>query len=255
MATGVPAGFRAEHAVRGRVSTAFTNRAKSQEAKIGDLKANRPKPRVVSNGKLSHFASAESAADKAKRATKIRTLQGKADKSYRIARNAKKMKVFNNQTNAWAVGAGVGVPMAWHGIRNQFEKRAPTRRRDADAAVGGAVAGGFGYQGLSLAAKPFEKPAERKIKNDPNLKAKWKTHRDAYLPKNAQAGHPGWRQYNINYPKDLPGWKLKRGMAHAATGRSGTALTVGMAAAGGAAGYAASRRNVKKNASAFGIEH
>ena len=59
----------------------------------------------------------------------------------------------------------------------------------------------------------------------------------AKLPRNAKAGDPAWRSYFRNYPKDLPGGRLKRTLAVTHTGRSGVAATVAAGAAG--AGLAA----------------
>lgn len=177
--------------------------------------------------------------------------------------NAKKNKIatpkiYPKQTKLWAAGLATGVPLAWHGARNHKKVEKKWTQRDADAAAIGAVGGFAGYQGGSLALKPLEKPAERKIKSDAKLKAALEEHRAATLPKNAKAGDPAWRKYNRTYPKHLPGARLKRANAVAVSGKSGGALTLGAIGAGAAGAVALDRKKrVKKNmsTSAFGIDH
>lgn len=157
-------------------------------------------------------------------------------------------KVYPKQTKLWAAGLATGVPLAWHGARNHKDVSKKLTQREVDYAVGGGAAGFAGYQGGSLALKPLEKPAERKIKSNKQFKTDLAAHRAATLPKNAKAGDPAWRKYNRTYPKHLPGAKLKRANAVAVSGKSGGVLTLAAIGAGGtgAVKYARRKGEVKK---------
>ena len=130
----------------------------------------------------------------------------------------------------------VAIPATWIGSRQMVNKA--VKRRDVDAAMVGAAVGAGGYQYSGYALKPLDRRAERKIAADDGLRQKARAYRTAAkLPRNAKAGDPAWHSYFRNYPKDLPGGRLKRTLAVTHTGRSGVAATVAAGAAG--AGLAA----------------
>lgn len=157
-------------------------------------------------------------------------------------------------------GASAGVPLIWAGSRGLAEnqnkkvsKAFPKEGRDVDVGMLGAAAGAGGYQAAGYALKPLDRRAEAKIKADPKLQAKQKAYQKASgRPKNAKAGDPAWKNYFRNYPKDLPGGKLKRTLSRTHTGKSGVALTTAAGLAGaGSAIEARQQWNKKKIAKAL----
>lgn len=149
---------------------------------------------------------------------------------------AKPMVSGSGRSKILLGGTAVAVPSLWAGSRKLVEKRyLPQNKSETDAAILGAAAGAGGYQGAGYALKPLDRRAERKIAQDPDLQARAKEYQktSGRNPK-AKAGDPSWRNYFRNYPKDLPGGRLKRAMAVGTTGKSGVALT-GLAGTAGAA--------------------
>lgn len=253
LATGTPAGFRAERMVRESAGRHYDRKADALKIKRTE-RAQRPSPIRTPSG----YRAAEGSKAKSARAQDLKTLTGKIERLHAKRNAVLKPKVFNNQTKAWAVGVGVGVPMAWHGVRRQFEKN--FKRRDADATMAGTVAGAGGYQAASLAMKPLDRRAERKIADDIKLSRIQREHQRKYLTGGKIiAGNPENRAYFRNYPKSLPGSTFKRVTAVSHTGKSGTALTAAAGAAGAYGGFKLGRKRqeMKKSltASAFGVEH
>ena len=147
-------------------------------------------------------------------------------------------------------GMGGGTLAAWHGSRDLAKS---LRRRDVDAGFAGGIVGAALPQAVAYGSKPIDDridahqkkisdrmdvqgaPGERSPRDILN------EHRKRVgLPRNAEAGHPAWPRFFAEYPKGVPGWRFKRGMARVVSGRSGTAVKLGSVAAGAAAGIATS---------------
>jgi len=125
-----------------------------------------------------------------------------------------------------------------YGLHHSVDK-ADYSRRDVDLGGVGAGAGMLAYQGGGYALKPLDRRAERKIKASPVHRSVLAEHRRVSgLPPNAHAGHRAWTGYFRDYPKHLPGAKLKRTLARTHTGPSGAALTL---AVGGLSGMETAR--------------
>lgn len=255
IAFGAPAVSRIENKIA-------SVKVGSIERKLAGVKAQMPKKpdaslRRVNGGKKT---LPENPRDKIYRQDQTKKLHGQISELNRQKNAARKPKLYRNQTKLWATGLGVGVPTSYVGTREAVGKRAT--RSDVNGAYAGGVGAFAGYQGGSLALKPLDRRAERKISEDPDLKSKAENYRaKANRPKNATAGDPRWRPYFRNYPKDLPGGRLKRTLAVTHTGHSGSALTAGVTAAGAVGGVALMRHHeenkIKKSdtVSAFGVEH
>jgi len=155
---------------------------------------------------------------------------------------------FRSRVALGTVPALVGVPLAWYGGRNLFErKKLEKRANEFDYAAAGALTAPAAFHGLSYAAKPFvDKPNQRRIDADPDLKARQKEHRVASgVPKNAEKGHPAWKTYFRNYPTTLPGGKMHRVLSYTHGGKTGMAVGLGLAglgAVGGSQAYRATQR-------------
>ena len=193
----------------------------------------------------------------------------KQRKTYRqvAARNNKKMyreihalkakraklplSTSGSASNKIRLGAGaIALGGTWAGTRNIVDRYKVSKadKRDVDAAALGALAGGGAYQGATYALKPVDRRYERKIAESDTMRKVARDYKKKFLPSNAGPDHPGWRPYFRNYPKSLPGGKLKRVTAVTHTGKSGMALTAGAAAAGAGAAVHA-RRKHKANVS------
>ena len=246
IATGTPAAYRGEMRYRAGVrAKAEAERAavrRRAEARIKEIKAKRIPGETLYARSLSRG--------------KVRAQYGKINEANRVAnaviRNKGKMRYFNQQSRTWGIGAGVGGALALHGAHRRDKAKVGKRERSHDhtttAATAGALAGAGGYHGASIALKRPEKKAERVINADPALKRRLEAHRSAHLPKNATAGHPGWKTFNRQYPKDLPGWRPKRFWGHATSGKTGIAAT---GVVSGAAGLAAAKRERRKVEKSF----
>lgn len=256
IAFGAPAVSRAENKV-----SAF--RVSRIDRKIADVKASFPKKPDPADRRMGSKTMGENPREKFARQDKIKDLHGQLHDLNRKRKSAARPRVYRNQTKVWAAGLGVGLPTSYAGARETVKK---ADKRDVNAAYAGGIGGFAGYQGGSLALKPLDRRAERKIKNDPDLLDRQKAYqRSSHRPKNATAGDPRWRPYFRNYPKDLPGGRLKRTLAVTHTGRSGTALTGAVTVGSAAASVGLARKHNKKNAttkigksmteSAFGVDH
>lgn len=249
LALGTPAVSRVELGARKARLKRIDAKTENIKSQIGS-KGTPVQERPSMNGQYM----GRSAAQKTEKKIRLKRLQGDLNALNTKRKLVEKPKIFPKQTKLWATGLAVGVPLAWHGARNHNSVEKRVTQEDVDAGTLGAVGGFTAYQGGSLALKPIEKPAERKIKNNPTLKGKLEAHRKATLPKNAPAGHPAWREYNRKYPKDLPGAKLKRINAHLVSGRRGGLLTLGAMGAAGAGAVALEREHNKQKVSKMGYE-
>jgi hypothetical protein len=250
LALGTPAVSRVELKAR-------ELRSNQLGRKIEAHAANKPaKPERQYSANTKRYL-AEGPKKKYERQKATKEWQGKLNRLQNKANKAAKPKVFPKQTKLWATGLATGVPLAYYGAQKKVSKRS-NKERDVNAGFAGGLAGFGAYQGGSLALKPIEKPLERKIKSDSKLKAIQQAHKEKHLPKKATAGHPGWIKYSREYPKELPGAKLRRVQAYTHSGKSGGLLTLGATAAGAAAGVKYDRKQrVKKmsTVSAFGVDH
>jgi hypothetical protein len=260
MALGVPAVSRVERktiAVRQNVADKKIARAEAaipkrpargswqQENRKGDSTLNRHKP-------------AAKEALRAERKAGYRKLN-----DLKVARRAIKPKVYPKQSKLWLGAVGVGLPLSYAGAMHQAKKNEKfgkaMDRKDTTAAYAGGAGAMLGYQGGVMATKPLDWKNEKKIKSNPGMRKKMKAHEDKYRPKGMTAGDPRFRQFFRNYPKDLPGGKMKRTLAVTHTGKSGGAITLGLGAAGATAAVHHSRkkRGISKSdtMSAFGVDH
>lgn len=205
------------------------------DAKIANLNASKPAktPSKNVNGQMMRTTSPK---EKIARGVKLKEITGKVDELNRAKKAIKRPHLAGNAKATWA-GIAVGAPAIWYGSRHSVSKKETGHRRDVDAGLVGGAAGAGAYQEASYALKPFDRRAEAKIKNNPDLNRRARAYqKQSGRPKNAKAGDPAWHSYHRNYPKDLPGGRLKRTLAVTHTGKTGGALTV---AAGGAAAIGA----------------
>lgn len=136
----------------------------------------------------------------------------------------------------------IAVPTSVVGAHYSVDK-ADVHRRDVDAGLTAAIAGGAAYQGAGYALKPLDRKYERKLAMSDEHRATLRAHKKTTgLPRNAVAGDEHWRKYFRTYPKGLPGSRLKRALAVSHAGPTGAAATVG---AGALAGLAASNASAK----------
>lgn len=164
--------------------------------------------------------------------------------------NAKKSKPLLKQAARNKLGFGasaVAIPALWMASRSSVNKK-DYRKRDVDAGMAGALTGGMAYQQGSYALKRLDRKYEAQIKADPVLRRKAQDYRaKSGRPRNAPPGHKSWVPYFRNYPKDLPGGKMKRTLARTHAGKSGVVLTGAAAAATGIGALEASRRLRNRN--------
>ena len=236
VALGVPGVARTEL----KIARVRTGRIDRKLARVKASMPQKPDPSTRYHGGRYH---PESAKAKVLRGQQKKQVQGQINQLQEKRRRVNKPKLFHNQSKLWGGALVAGGGTSYLGARHTVDK---ADKKDVTAGYLGAGAGFVGYQGGSIAMKPLEKPAERKIKGDKKLQAKLSEHRAATLPKNAPAGHPSWLKYNRTYPKDLPGSRLKRFHAHAVSGKSGAAATLGVMGASAAGGVALKRRQEKK---------
>lgn len=210
------------------------------DAQIANLNASKPvkTPSKNVNGQMMRSTSPK---EKIARGVKLKEISGKVDELNRAKKAIKRPHLAGNAKATWA-GIAVGAPALWYGSRHSVSKKETGHRRDVDAGLIGGAAGAGAYQEASYALKPLDRRAEAKIKRNPDLNRQAREYQSKMRPKNAKAGDPSWRPYFRNYPKNLPGSKLKRALAVTHTGRSGGALT---AAAGGAAAVGAAAADRK----------
>lgn len=235
LALGVPGVARAELKLAG----ARTARLDRKLAQAKSAIPKKPDPAHRLYGGRYH---PESGKAKVLRSQETKRVSGQIDELNRKRRAANRPKAYHQQTRLWGTAVPVGGAASYVGARQMVDK---ADKRDVNAGYAGAGAGFVGYQGGSLALKPFEKPAERKIKADPKLQRDLVAHRTKTLPKNAPAGHPAWGTYNRTYPKHLPGARMKRVTARAVSGKSGALATLGVMGAGAAGGVGLKRHQEK----------
>ncbi len=236
VALGVPGVARGEL----KLAAMRTGRIDRKLARVKAQMPSKPDPATRYHGGRYH---PEAAKAKVLRGQQKKVVQGQINQLQAKRRRVNQPKIYNKQTKLWGGALAAGGGTSYAGARHTVDK---ADKKDVTAGYLGAGAGFAGYQGGSIAMKPLEKPAERKIKGDKKLHAKLTEHRAATLPKNAPAGHPSWLKYNRTYPKDLPGARLKRFHAHAVSGKSGAVATLGVMGAGAAGGVALKRRQEKK---------
>lgn len=268
-AFGAPIAVRA---AENKLRPAGKEKLKQTASFVRSQKKSAPKPTEtawgVSQGKggkehkVRTFVSPESAGQKTKRLKTNQRLEGAANTIGRVANKVGGKPLYAKQTKLWAgsIAAGTGASLAAGRYREKVRKEL----KRSDKQVLGAVGAAGAYQGASMALKPFEQKGvtvrgkklggyEAKIKADENLQAKQKAHRAKHLPKGATAGHKGWLGYSRSYPKDLPGAGLRRAQAWTHSGKTGTAATLAVGAAGAVAAGKGHDKKIKK--SAFGVEH
>lgn len=264
-----PIGIRAAES---RLRPAGKAKLKDAATFVRSQKKTAPKPTETAWGtsqgkggkehKVRTFVSPESAGQKVKRQKVNRRLEGAANTLGRAANKVGGKPLYANQTKLWAgtIAAGTGASLA----AGRYREKVVKKLERSDKQVLGGVGAAGAYQGASMALKPFEQKGvtvrgkkvggyEAKIKADENLQAKQKEHRAKHLPKGATAGHKGWLSYSRSYPKDLPGAGLRRTQAWTHSGKTGTAATLAVGAAGAMAAGKSHDKKIKK--SAFGVEH
>lgn len=230
---GTAALPRVEHAI-------VRHKTGKIDAQIANLNASKPvkTPSKNVNGQMMRTTSPK---EKIARGVKLKEISGKVDELNRARKAIKRPHLAGNAKATWT-GIAVGAPALWYGSRHSVSKKETGHRRDVDAGLVGGAVGAGAYQEASYALKPLDRRAEAKIKRNPDLNRQAREYQSKMRPKNAKAGDPSWRPYFRNYPKNLPGSKLKRALAITHTGRSGGALT---AAAGGAAAVGAAAADRK----------
>jgi hypothetical protein len=230
---GTAALPRVEHAI-------VRHKTGKIDSQIAGLKASVPpkKPQRVQFGQKIATGSKK---EKIERGVKLKQITGKIDDLNRAKKAIKRPHLAGNAKATWT-GIAVGAPALWYGSRHSVSKKETGHRRDVDAGLVGGAVGAGAYQEASYALKPLDRRAEAKIKRNPDLNRQAREYQSKMRPKNAKAGDPSWRPYFRNYPKNLPGSKLKRALAVTHTGRSGGALT---AAAGGVAAIGAAAADRK----------
>ena len=161
-----------------------------------------------------------------------------------VGRELKNLKAPTNvnRTKVWLPLTAGGAAMTWHGGRKEFGKKAS--RKDADAAALGAAGGIAAHQGAGLGF------TLRRMKvmdaHQGADRAKVKAYNKTALPKGGmKTGDPNWKKYWRNYPKDVPGGKTARVLSRTHGGKTGAAVLLGSATAGGATGVAVSRKKDK----------
>ena len=254
------AGVLAGTASLGRIEGKVQQSQKARfDRKITRLQAQMPTKGtpVAYRPHLQGQFMARKPGDKATKKAKVKALSGEINQLRAAKNKVKKPHLAGNAKATWA-GIAVGAPALWHGARSQVQKKdSGYRRHDVDAGVLGAAAGAGAYQEASYALKPFDRRAERKIAQSSTLNRQQKDYQSKMRPKNAKAGDPAWRPYFRNYPKNLPGSRLKRTLAVTHTGKTGGAATVAAGLAGGAGAAHLSRKHREKNAVAknnpFGV--
>lgn len=228
---------RVEHAI-------VRHKTNKIDTKIANLNASKPvkRPPKNVNGQMMRTTSPK---EKIARGVRLKEITGQVDELNRAKKAIKRPHLAGNAKATWA-GIAVGAPAVWYGSRHSVSKKETGHRRDVDAGLVGAAAGAGGYQEASYALKPLDRRAERKIASNPRLRTKARDYQNKMRPKNAKAGDAAWRPYFRNYPKDLPGARLKRTLAVTHTGRSGGALTTAAAGAAAIGAAAADRKYLRK---------
>lgn len=154
-------------------------------------------------------------------------------------------------------GIAIGAPLAYYGARRSAVQKRYTKK-DVDAAAIGAGSGAAVYHGVSYGSKPYEKKhINAKTNADPAKKAKYDWHKGKYgITNKTPAGDPAWHKMFRNYPRDLPGARMKRVMALTHGGKTGLAVQgAAVTGAGLAAVHIARNRREDMSKSAFGVEH
>lgn len=160
-----------------------------------------------------------------------------------------------------AVGIPAATAVMWHGgyqaarqqrIMNERNRRASdvsksTGERDVSAAVTGGTLGVAAYQAPSMTEWIFRGKEDKKLKNNPKTQKivdKWKKKHG--IEAGTQKGQPIWDEAYRDYPKSLPGSKLRRTMAYTHTGGTGRAAFLASAVGGAGLGVAADRKILRK---------
>ena len=158
-----------------------------------------------------------------------------------------------------AGGLAVGGAMAWHGARNYAHqsqlKRAKESREIHKGLSRGEVDGGIVGGGLGLAA--WHAPShmewigragqDKKTAKKPKAKKAIEDWKKEYKVDRAQKGDPRWTEAYRNYPKKLPGSRMRRTMAYTHAGKTGMALQAVPITLGAAAGIGVVRSSKKEH--------
>jgi hypothetical protein len=162
-----------------------------------------------------------------------------------------KPKLYPHQSKLWAASTAVGVPVSYMGARRAVRAREAQERigkkldqKDTTAAYAGGAGAGIAYQGGAMLTKPIDWRNEKKIKASPQHRATLAAHEKKY-PRGTSAGDTRYREFFRNYPKKLPGGRMKRVFTHTHTGKSGGLATLGVIGAGAAGGVGVSRHRQK----------
>jgi len=160
-----------------------------------------------------------------------------------------------------AIGIPAATAVMWHGgyqaarqqrIMNQRDKRSTDinkkmSERDVSAAVTGGTVGVAAYQAPSMTEWIFRGKEDKKLKKNPKTQAtvdKWKKKHK--IEAGTQKGLPIWDKAYRDYPKSLPGSRLRRTMAYTHTGGTGRAAFLASAAGGAGLGVLADRKILRK---------
>lgn len=189
------------------------------------------------------------------RSTQLRRLQGRINE---VNRKAKTPLVSRGMTHKLIVGSTVvGAGGLWSGLRGKGTVQKYTRRQ-ADAFAVGTLAGGGAYQEASYHLKGADRRAEAKIADDAHLKAVLRAHQKTHginqKGHRTVAGDPAWKGYFRNYPKSLPGSRLKRTLSYTHGGKTGFALTSAVGLGTGLTAAHAVRPKVSKSQVVYGYQ-
>lgn len=160
-----------------------------------------------------------------------------------------------------AIGIPAATAVMWHGghqavrqqrIMNERRRREQTiakkaNERDVGAAITGGTAGIAAYQAPSFAEWALRGRADKELKNSPKHRKiieNWKKKHK--IRAGEQKGLPKWDEAYRDYPKKLPGAKMRRAMAYTHTGGSGRAAFMGVTALGAGTGVAMDRKFLRK---------
>ena len=273
LATSTPWVGRIDRAVAGH------RRAKI-DRKIEDVRTNMPKSAGERRGlpQTSQMRQRQPATSKkqlklrqttAPSPEKTQPLRLQRKAAYRTmhelseARKVIKPNISIRSLRANIAAGAVGVPLSYAGARHQLKQNHKVSKKDDDkrklnAGYAGAVGGAAAYQGAGYAAIPIEQKHAKAIKANPAHNADLEAHRKKYIGPTTHKNDPGYRAFFRNYPKHLPGGKMRRTLSWTHTGKTGTALTLGAAGATAGAAVAAAghkKKPVSKRMSAFGVEH
>lgn len=166
----------------------------------------------------------------------------------------------NPQLMAFAAGTGLASAGSLEPVRRNLSEKGKKNADALAAGATGAAAGQAAYQVAGYGTKKanakvndrklYTDPKRRKGERSPEYKKTLAAHKKTYR---AETSAGDYKNYQRNFPKNLPGARTTRVLGRGYSGKTGVALGTAATLAGAGLGIASRKKEVKKMSDPFEI--